>query len=89
MVIVQSGADEQLTDKGIGYVPTCIEAFDFFAERSSRSPVRVETTEMVKENFIGTRIAKRKLIRKEKTEHSFGKQSFWSASVERLTNFIE
>ena len=73
MVIVQSGADEQLIDEGIGYVPTCIEAFDFFAESSPWFPVRVETTEMVKENFFGTRIPKRKLIRKEKTNNSFGR----------------
>ena len=73
MVIVESGADEQLTDAGIGYVPTCIEAFDFFAEISFRHPVRVETAEMVIENVFGTRIPKRQLIRKEKTENSFGR----------------
>ena len=73
MVIVKSGADEQRTDEGIGYVPTGIEAFDFFGRISLRSPVRVETTEMVKENFFGARIPKRKLIRKENTKNSFGR----------------
>ena len=73
IVIVQSGADEQFTNEGIGYVSTCIEVFDFFAEIYLLSPVRVETTEMVKENFFGTRIPKRNLIRKEKTKKPFGR----------------
>ena len=73
MFIVQSGAGVQLTDEGIGHVPTCIEVFDFFAESSLWFPVRVETTEMIKEHFFGTRIPKRKLIRKEKTKNSFGR----------------
>jgi len=84
MVIVQSGADEQLTDEGIGLVPACIEAFNFFTEISLRSPVRVEPTEMVEEHFVGIQIPKRKLIRKEKPKHSFGRYSFQNASVENL-----
>ena len=73
MVIIQSGTDEQLTDEGIGYVPTGIEAFDFFAESSLRFPVRVETTKMVKEHFFETQIPKCKQIRKEKTQNSSGR----------------
>ena len=69
MVIVQSGTGGQLTDEGIGYVLTCIEVFDFFADISLWSPVRVETTKMVEEYLIRTRIPKRKLISKQKTKH--------------------
>lgn len=61
MVIVQSGAGEQLIDEGIGYVSACIEVF-VFSILSLRFPIRVETAEMVKEHFLGTRIPKRKLI---------------------------
>ena len=73
MVIIQSGTDEQLTDEGIGYVPTGIELSTSSPKALSGFPVRVETTKMVKEHFFETQIPKCKQIWKEKTQNSSGR----------------